>query len=231
MDSDLLSLFPLWYVAFLLSLTCHEASHALAAKWGGDLTAYHSGQVTLNPLPHIRREIFGTVIVPILTFVLGGWMLGWGSAPYDPFWEHRHPRRAAWMALAGPVANLILVLLTGAAILLGFWSGQFQGSSQFDFSRLASGSSALTDGFARFLSILFSLNLLLGVFNLLPVAPLDGHSVIGLLLPEPTFVRWLEFIRQPMPSLLGLLLAWRVFDVLFDPIYIAAVRTLYFMAG
>ena len=65
MSQEQLALFPLWYVAFLLSLTCHEAAHALVAKWGGDLTAYYSGQVTLNPLPHIRREPFGTVLVPI----------------------------------------------------------------------------------------------------------------------------------------------------------------------
>ena len=70
----LLALFPLWYVAFLMSLTCHEAAHALVAKWGGDLTAYHSGQVTLNPLPHIQREPFGTVLVPIISLFLSGWI-------------------------------------------------------------------------------------------------------------------------------------------------------------
>ena len=75
MTPEQIALFPLWYVAFLLSLTCHEAAHALVAKWGGDLTAYSSGQVTLNPLPHIRREPFGTVLVPILSFLLSGWML------------------------------------------------------------------------------------------------------------------------------------------------------------
>ena len=59
--SELLAMAPMWYVAFLLSLTCHEAAHALVALWGGDPTAFHGGQVTLNPVPHIRREPFGTV--------------------------------------------------------------------------------------------------------------------------------------------------------------------------
>ena len=75
----------IWYVVFLFSTTCHEASHSLAAKLGGDLTAFHGGQVTLNPVPHVRREPFGMVLVPLLSFVLGGWMIGWASAPYGSF--------------------------------------------------------------------------------------------------------------------------------------------------
>jgi hypothetical protein len=74
MDPDTLALGPLWYVAFLLSTTCHEASHALAAKLGGDPTAFHAGQVSLNPLPHIRREPFGMVLMPLLSFMTGGAM-------------------------------------------------------------------------------------------------------------------------------------------------------------
>jgi len=229
MTNEQLALLPLWYVAFLLSLTCHEAAHALAAKWGGDLTAYYSGQVTLNPLPHMQREMFGTVIVPLLTYLMGGSMLGWGSAPYDPFWEQRHPRKAAGMALAGPVANFLLAIAAGAAIHVGLATGAFHLPGGLGFTRLADGAEGSAfEGLARFLSILFSLNLLLGVFNLLPVAPLDGHSVLGLFLPEGVHLRWLEFIRQPMPSLIGLLLAWRAFDTLFWPVFAAGVRLLHF---
>src|SRR5208282_5331142 len=93
----------IWYVAFLFSTTCHEAAHAYVAKIGGDTTAALGGQVSLNPIPHIRRSPFGMVVFPILSFFLsGGGMIGWASAPYDPLWERRHPRRSAWMALAGP---------------------------------------------------------------------------------------------------------------------------------
>ncbi|MEZ5354784.1 MAG: site-2 protease family protein [Bryobacteraceae bacterium] len=223
---------PLWYVAFLLSLTCHEAAHALVAQWGGDLTAYYSGQVTLNPVPHIRREPFGTVVVPLLTFVLGGWMLGWGSAPYDPFWEARHPRSAARMALAGPVANFILVIVAAALIHLGLATGAFAVPSGVGFSHLVDPTGGpVAEGAAKFLGILFSLNLLLGTFNLLPVSPLDGHSVVGLFLPESTFLRWLEFIRQPMPSLIGILIAWNMFDQIFWPIFTVAVGLLHWGQG
>src|SRR5690348_11364762 len=104
------------YLIFLFSTTCHEASHAFAAKLGGDLTAAHGGQVSLNPVPHIRREPFGMVIVPLISLISGGGVIGWASAPYDPAWQQRHPRRAAWMSLAGPAANLALVLIAVLAI-------------------------------------------------------------------------------------------------------------------
>ena len=68
----------LWYVVFLMAITFHEGAHALAAKWGGDPTAFRAGQVTLSPLPHMQREPFGTILVPLLSFYLQGWMIGWG---------------------------------------------------------------------------------------------------------------------------------------------------------
>ncbi len=228
MNTEQLAQLPLWYVAFLLSLTCHEAAHALAAKWGGDLTAYLAGQVSLNPTPHIQREPFGTVIVPILSFLLGGWMLGWGSAPYDPYWAQRHPKRAGAMALAGPAANLTLVAIAAILIHVGIAAGMFQIPAGIGFSHVVEAKTGgVADGFAGFVSILFSLNLLLGVFNLLPVAPLDGHAAIGLILPEGVFARYLEFVRQPMFSLIGLLLAWQVFDYIFYPVFRVAILTLY----
>ena len=226
MTEELLSLFPLWYVAFLLSLTCHEAAHALVAKWGGDLTAYNSGQVSLSPLPHIQREPFGTVLVPIISFLLSGWMLGWGSAPYDPLWEQRHPKRAALMALAGPAANFLLAFLAVVLVHAGTGFGVFQAPEAMSFTRIVDATSGSAESVARFVSILFSLNLLLGTFNLIPVPPLDGHSAVGLVLPEDLFRRWLELVRSPMFSLLGPLIAWRYFDVIFVPVFYFALRLL-----
>ena len=71
----------LFYVVFLFSTTLHEAAHAWVAKLGGDLTAYHGGQVSLDPMPHIRREPFGMVILPLLSAVTTGWPFGFASAP------------------------------------------------------------------------------------------------------------------------------------------------------
>ena len=89
-----------WYFVFLYSTVCHEAAHAWAAMKLGDDTAYRGGQVTLDPVPHIRREPVGMVIFPIITFFLNAaqgvtWMMGWASAPYDPEWASQNPRHAA----------------------------------------------------------------------------------------------------------------------------------------
>ena len=216
---NMLAMLPLWYVAFLFSLTCHEAAHALVAKWGGDLTAYHAGQVTLNPIPHMQREPWGTILVPLVSYFLGGGaMIGWGSAPYDPYWEQRYPKRAAWMALAGPVANLILVVAAAAVMQIGMFTGFFQALPVVTFTAIIEGKD-LAGGAATFLSILFSLNILLALFNLFPVPPLDGNTAIGLILPERINDRLREFTRQPMFQMFGVLLAWYLIDPFFRPVW------------
>ncbi len=222
MDMNTLAMLPLWYVAFLFSLTCHEAAHALVAKWGGDLTAYHAGQVTLNPMPHIQREPWGTVLVPLLSFLIGnGQMIGWGSAPYDPYWEQRYPKRAAWMALAGPAANMILVLVAAIAIHVGLLAGFFEKLPAVMFEEIIAGAPGkeLAGGAATFLSILFSLNILLALFNLIPVPPLDGRTAIGLILPEKLNDQFRELTRQPMFQMMGVLLAWYLINPIFRPVW------------
>lgn len=231
-DPQLLSVGPLWYVVFLLSLTCHEAAHALVAWMGGDPTAYYSGQVTLNPVPHIRREPFGTVIVPILSYVLGGWMIGWGSAPYDPIWQRRYPRRAAWMALAGPMANVALMVVAAMGIHMGIALGALREPGRIPGHQLfthvvVAASPGAAEGVAIFLSILFSLNLLLAAFNLLPIPPLDGNTAVGLVLPEGAARRFAAFSHNQSLALLGLLLGWRFFGHIFGPLFRSALNLLY----
>jgi Zn-dependent protease len=177
-----LPLLPLWYAAFLLSLTCHEAAHAGVARLGGDDTAYHGGQVTLNPWPHVRREPFGTVLVPLVSFIQLGWMMGWASAPYDPAWEDRHPRRAALMSAAGPAANIVLALLAALVLRLGIEAGFWVPAFELAADRLVSAAPeapAIFEGVGRFVSVVFFLNLLLAAFNLMPFPPLDGAAVLG----------------------------------------------------
>lgn len=227
---NMLAMLPLWYVAFLFSLTCHEASHALVAKWGGDLTAYQAGQVSLNPIPHIRREPWGTVVVPLISFLLrnGDGMIGWGSAPYDPYWEQRYPMRAARMALAGPVANILLVITSAVIMRIGILSGQFVGLPAVQFDSIVEGmpGKELASGAASFVSIMFSLNLLLALFNMIPVPPLDGNTAIGLILPEKLNDQFREFTRQPMFQMFGVLLAWFLIGPIFSSVFVSAVRLL-----
>ena len=225
---EMLILGIVWYVVLLFSLTFHEASHAWAALRGGDLTAYHGGQVSLDPMPHIRREPFGTVVFPLLSFALGGWMFGWASTPFDPAWANAHPRRAGWMSLAGPAANLALVLLAALAIRAGLLAGVFAPPASIDFSHLTQAvDGGLWASVATLLSVLFTLNLILFGFNLLPFPPLDGSGVISLVVSEAAARRLQEFFAQPALALGGILLAFVLFRAIFPPLHLAAINLLY----
>ena len=222
-----LALGAVWFVAFLFSTTLHEASHAFVALRLGDPTAYHGGQVSLNPIPHIRREPIGMVIIPILSYATGGWMVGWASAPYDPLWAARHPRRAGAMALAGPVANLMLVILSGIGIRVGLATGGFAPPMELSYAHLVEApAGGALGGLAALLSVFFSLNLILFLFNLLPLPPMDGSGVIQLLLPEDVSRRWQLTMRQPLVGILGILVAWRLFGYVLFPVFGAALQLL-----
>jgi Zn-dependent protease len=225
---DLIALGLAWFLVFLFSTCCHEAAHAWAALRLGDPTAYQGGQVSLDPRPHIKREPVGLILVPLLTFAFTrSWMMGWASAPYDPDWADRYPRRAAWMSVAGPAANFLLVLIAALAIRLGVWAGLFTAPVRATFSSVVEAPAGIASGAATLLSILFSLNLVLAVFNLLPLPPLDGSAAVPLVLPERWSRAWLAFLRQPMLSWVGLLVAWKVSPYLFQPLHTLALNLLW----
>jgi Zn-dependent protease len=228
LDSQTLALFPVWYAAFLLSLTCHEAGHALIARWGGDDTAYLSGQVSLNPWPHIRREPVGTIVVPLITYFMG-WMMGWASAPYDPRWGDRHPRRAAAMSAAGPAAHFLLFAVAFAILKIGLATGVWAvpPMSQLSLDRLvvaAPGVAGLVDAIADSLGRSRA-QPHPGTFNLMPFPPLDGASVLGGIVPAWSL--YLKLREFPAMSLVGLIIAWRVFPPVLTPILRAAVAALH----
>jgi Zn-dependent protease len=224
---DLIILGLIWYLVFLFSTTLHEAAHALFAWKLGDPTAYHGGQVTLNPLPHIQREPMGTVLFPIASFFLMGWTVGWASAPYDPSWAERYPKRAALMALAGPLSNLLLVLISGIAIRIGIAAGFFRAPDLLGFSSLTTAVNPGGEAAATLLSVGFTLNLVLFVFNLLPVPPLDGSAMLPALISPSAAATYRNFLRQPMMGLVGLLVAWRIFGWVFGPVHSLAIQLLY----
>lgn len=228
MTAQFLALGLIWYIVFLFSTTCHEGAHSLVAHLGGDSTAFHGGQVSLNPVPHIRREPVGLVIVPILSYFVAHWMIGWASAPYNPAWQQRYPKRAAWMALAGPLANFTLVILSAIAIHIGIRGGAFHIPESVGFTHIVEASGSGNAAFAAtFLSILFVLNLLLGTFNLLPVPPLDGNTAITVFMPQTMALRFLHWTHSQGFGMAGLLLAWVLYDKVFDFIFRAALAALY----
>ncbi len=231
-DASKLGDFAMWYLVFLISTTLHEFAHALAAFKGGDETAYHGGQLTVDPLPHIRREPFGMVLVPVITFFMAGWMMGWASVPFDPLWAGRHPRRAALMAAAGPAINFGLAIIAFIALHALMAGGLFVPPEALGFSRLVSvvgGAEANPglDALAVFLSVLLGLNLLLGLFNLIPVPPLDGAGIVRGLWPERAERIYAGFYASPMSQMLGILVAWYIFDKIWPPVFRLMIEVLH----
>jgi len=172
------------YIVLLGSIVFHEFSHALAAEKLGDPTPRLSGRLTLNPLPHI--DILGTFILPLLMLTLRtGFLVGWAKPVPVDYYHLRNPKKdMMWIGLAGPGMNFGLAFLFTLLLKIGMFSGGSLGEA------------------IAILAVL--LNLILGLFNLLPLPPLDGsHIIIGLLPPgsEEKYIRLQPF----MPFILAFL--------------------------
>jgi Zn-dependent protease len=224
-----------WVPAFLFSTTVHEAAHAAVALRLGDPTAYLAGQVTLSPWPHIRRSPIGMLVVPLITSITQGWTIGWASAPFDPAWADRHPRRAAVMALAGPLGNLGIALLAFALLQAGLWLGVFEPAAKLSMQHLVQSAVPtdalrVTEFFAEALSVLLSLNALLFLFNLMPLPPLDGAAVLTLALPADTARRLRAAVATPVLAFAGILAAWQLFPALARPLLGLLIQLLHVTA-
>lgn len=222
MEIDFVSGF-VWFASFLFSTTVHEAMHAWAAWKLGDPTAYNGGQVSLSPVPHIVREPVGMLVLPLLTAFTQGWAIGWASAPYNPYWAERYPKRAALMAAAGPLGNLLIAATAFLIMRLGLIAGLFAAPDRVSFESIvayASGPGFLT----TLLSVLLVQNVFLGIFNLLPVPPLDGGAVIGAVLPDAQASALRRLTANGMMSMIGLLIAWRVFPLVTGSLFSMLLR-------
>jgi Zn-dependent protease len=227
MDTELAIGF-VWFLAFLFSTTVHEAMHALVAWKGGDPTAYHGGQVSLSPIPHIKREPIGMLVVPLVTALTQGWAMGWASAPYDPLWAERHPQRAALMAAAGPAGNFMIALVAFAGLRAGLTAGLFIAPERAAFHALvADAATGDPNLLGTVLSVFLVLNVFIALFNLLPLPPLDGFSVVSIFLPEAHAAKWRALQSNPMMSMAGLVIAWRVFPFITDPLFTMLLKVVH----
>lgn len=214
------------YLVFLVSVVIHEAAHATVAKLTGDDTAYISGQVTLDPVPHIKREPLGMVFFPILFLFINGWPLGWASTPYDPVWARNNHRKAALMALAGPVSNLILGVIAAIILKIGVYQGIFNNNDLiasigylFKDHNIQPFSDSYYSGIVKMLGIMFDLNILLFVLNMLPIPSFDGGYFLTIFLNQNTALKVIDFMSNPGFAIIMLIILWNFFGYVFFPIY------------
>jgi Zn-dependent protease len=155
-----------WILPVIIAVTFHEAAHGFVARRFGDDTAWREGRVTFNPLKHI--DPFGTVLLPALLYLTSGFLFGYAKPVPVNFGRLNHPRRdMVWVALAGPLTNVLLAI---AAALLVYGLGLVP----------ATAGVWLAENFRNAIEI----NIILAVFNMLPLPPLDGGRVAVGILPR-----------------------------------------------
>jgi len=162
-------IFPI--LILLLSVVLHEVSHGFTAYFLGDPTAKLAGRLTLNPLKHL--DPVGSVLIPLLTYTTGGFIFGWAKpVPYNPYNLKAGRWGPALVGAAGPAANFVIALFFSVLI------------------RLAAVGLALPQPFLELATLVVLLNLILAIFNLFPIPPLDGSKILLAVLPYR--YRWLE---------------------------------------
>ena len=207
-ELNLIQKIAIYALPVLLAITLHEAAHAYAAKRFGDATAYMMGRMTLNPLKHI--DPVGTVLLPLLSLVIGGFLFGWAKPVPVNFGALRNPRVGMrWVAAAGPAANLLMAILWVLLLKLAIVMDN-------DYSRPLALMSQAGIG----------INVVLMVLNLMPILPLDGGRIVESLLPRRLAYRFSRLEPYGMWILLAL-----VFTGLLSPILRPFTTMVYELLG
>ncbi len=177
----------------IISVVVHEVAHGYAAYAQGDPTASAAGRLTLNPLKHL--DILGSLVVPAVSFLLGGFIFGWAKpVPYNPYNLKNQRWGEALVALAGPASNILIALIFGLIIR---------------FSETFTLSSSVVSA----LGLVVFVNIILAVFNMIPVPPLDGSKLLFALVPDTTG-RFRAVLEQ-YGLVLVLLVLFVVWELLF----------------
>jgi Zn-dependent protease len=165
MDLTVIQKIVIYALPVIFAITVHEAAHGYAAKHFGDMTAFNAGRITLNPLKHI--DLFGTIILPALTVMLGGILFGWAKPVPVDFNRLHHPKKdMLWVAAAGPASNFVMAIFW--ALVLKF---SVNAPEAFVLPLTLMAKAGVT------------INIVLMVLNLLPLPPLDGGRIAVSLLP------------------------------------------------
>ncbi|HYP53752.1 MAG TPA: site-2 protease family protein [Pyrinomonadaceae bacterium] len=204
--------FILYMVALVFSLSLHEAGHAWTSNRFGDDLAHSQGRVSLNPVTHV--DPIGTLLFPAIAFFTGAPLLGWARpTPVNPLAWREKRKADIWVSAAGVICNFAVAVITGVALRVLFETGVAQ-FTQGGFVP-TDPDAGMTAGALKLLETFFVMNVGLGVFNLIPIPPLDGSRIIGSLLPE-SFGSAVEAIEQYGFILLIVALFTGVFRAVFN---------------
>jgi Zn-dependent protease len=206
----------LWFVVFLFSLSFHEAAHAWTSEKFGDDTGRLQGRITLNPLPHI--DPMGTILFPVVGFLTGIPLFGWAKpVETNPLMWRDKTRANIWVSAAGPISNFILLAIAFIALEAILMSGiAIKTGNLFSLVTPLPGQPAFLEPLTKLLSIMLWLNLALGVFNLIPIPPLDGSHVLESVLPYQMAQAYAQIRPYGFLLLIGLLYLG-VFGAIFGP--------------
>lgn len=168
MELNLPQMLAVWTLPVLFAITLHEVAHGWVAYRCGDNTAADMGRLTLNPFAHI--DLIGTILVPAILLIVGGFVFGWAK-PVPVDWRNlRHPRRdMALVAVAGPLTNLLMAIMWAGVAKLAIYLVGIWGDNLIVFIYMGKAG--------------ISINLILMLLNLLPIPPLDGSRVVAAALP------------------------------------------------
>jgi Zn-dependent protease len=208
----------IWFIVLLFSLSFHEAAHAWTSEKFGDDTGRLQGRITLNPIAHI--DLFGTVLFPIVSALSGIPLLGWAKpVQTNPLMWRDKTRANIMVSAAGPLSNFILAIVAFIIIKSLIVSGVvYLNGGYYTLIMPLRAQAGLLSPLSVMLSVLLLLNIGLGVFNLIPVPPLDGSHVLEELLPHSMLEAY-EQVRPYGFMLLYLLMFLGVFGAIFIPIY------------
>lgn len=217
--------FILYMVAFIFSLSLHEAAHAWMSDRFGDDLARSQGRISLNPVSHV--DPIGTLLFPTIAFFTGLPMLGWARpTPVNPLrWRNRRVANI-WVSAAGVLGNLLIAIIAGITMRILYEAGLV---TKLPLVPLTT-DSLLAVGAAKLLQILFIINVVLAVFNLIPIPPLDGSKILGSLLP-PSMESTFEALEQFGFILLFIAVFTGVFGVIFNIVLPLARNLIYIGAS
>ncbi len=198
-----------FFGCLVAAVILHEISHGVVALWFGDDTAKRAGRLTLNPLPHI--DPFGSIILPAMGALTGLPVIGFAKpVPGNPA-RLRHPRRdMLFVSLAGPTTNFLLMAVAALATRTLLHGGGFLGSN------------IGSEGPSLMVQILFAfavVNLFLGLFNLLPIPPLDGSALVERVLPSRWLPTWYRFRPYGFLVLVILVISTNVVGRILEPFF------------